>query len=236
LIFPGMLKKLLKLASTPYTKLLENSDWKFKFRNKTYKYFYHPRSYTYFNERAVEIPIFKNILDKFDNQKILEVGSTLCYYISKKYNVVDKYDVSNNIMNKDILNYNPREKYDLIISISTLEHVGWDEDIYGKGKRIKDPKIFIRLLKHLKKLLSKNGVIIFSVPIGYNAYIDRCFRKKEYDFDKLYFLKRTSPFNTWKEAGYKEVKDLKHNNFFGYSRAIAIGVIQKGKTRHNIFL
>ncbi len=35
---------------------------------------------------------------------------------------------------KDIVEFVPQDKYDLIISISTLEHVGWDEQPQKPGK------------------------------------------------------------------------------------------------------
>ena len=32
------------------------------------------------------------------------------------------------MINQDVVDFKTNEKYDLIVSISTLEHVGWDEE------------------------------------------------------------------------------------------------------------
>ena len=48
-------------------------------------------------------------------------------YYKFEHDIVDKYEKKKGIINQDIVDYKPDKKYDLIISISTLEHVGWDE-------------------------------------------------------------------------------------------------------------
>ena len=48
-----------------------------------------------------------------------------------------------------------------IVSISTLEHVGWDENT-------KDPDKIFQAIKNLKSYLVPRGKLIVTMPIGYN--------------------------------------------------------------------
>jgi hypothetical protein len=57
--------------------------------------------------------------------------------------VADKYEVSPGVINKDIVEFVPPQKYDLIVSISTLEHVGWNE-------QPREPTKLLRAIEHLR--------------------------------------------------------------------------------------
>ena len=116
--------KLLLYLRPPGTFILQG---------RPYRYFYHPYNTTWKNERAVEIPI---ILDKiqfyhYQGGRILEVGNVLSNYVHFQHDIIDKYDKSEGVINQDVVDFQPAEnendKYDLIVSISTIEHVGWDE-------------------------------------------------------------------------------------------------------------
>lgn len=48
----------------------------FTFRGKQYRYFYHRYNQTWKNERAVEIPIARELVQEYRGRSILEVGST----------------------------------------------------------------------------------------------------------------------------------------------------------------
>src|SRR4030042_260073 len=101
----------------------------FVFRGLTHDYFYHLYNYTHLNERAIEIPIFLKIIKEHRGKRILEVGNVLSHYVSYQHDILDKYEKGKNIINKDVVDFHPKEKYDLILSISTLEHVGLDENV-----------------------------------------------------------------------------------------------------------
>ena len=45
------------------------------------------------------------------------------------HDVLDKYEKGNNVINDDVVSFSTEVKYDLIVSVSTLEHVGWDENL-----------------------------------------------------------------------------------------------------------
>ena len=225
--FTNILKSTIKFLIIPFVGYFESRKVTFNFQNKSYRYFYNRRNYTFINERAIEIPIFRRIIEKYKTRKILEVGSTLWNYFPQDYDVVDKYDSSLGIIKKDILQYNPKTKYDLIISISTLEHVGWDEYLYSAkiGKNNRD--YFLKTIRHLRSLLSSKGVLVFSVPLGYNRFVDLRITKSTDYFSELYFMQRSLLCNHWKQVAYANLKNIKHIHLFGYSNAIVVGVINK---------
>ncbi|NDG27329.1 MAG: hypothetical protein EB120_09160, partial [Proteobacteria bacterium] len=79
----------------------------------------------------------------------------------------DKYEQAENVINEDIEFFNPGKKYDLIISISTLEHVGNDAP-----EEIDSAKLG-RVLKHItENLISETGTIIITLPINQNKNTD----------------------------------------------------------------
>ncbi|TAK16890.1 MAG: hypothetical protein EPO37_07710, partial [Nitrosarchaeum sp.] len=77
------------------------------------------------NERSVEIPLAIDMLKKNNGKNILEIGNVTSNYCNIPHIVVDKYEKETNIINQDVIDFNSKAKFDLIISISTLEHVGW---------------------------------------------------------------------------------------------------------------
>ena len=169
----------------------------FTFQGSTYKYFTHTYNDTRHNERAVEIALALDLIEKNKNGSILEVGDVLPNYTDFKHLIVDKYDSGDNTIHMDIVNYNPPEKFDLIISISTIEHVGWDSgEERWSGKSLK-------ALKHLQNLLKPGGLMMFTFPLGYNEEIDKLLKDKKIDFAELYCLKRDD-YNGWDETPLDE--------------------------------
>jgi len=138
----------------------------FVFNGQTYKEFYHWYNTTWRGSRAraIEIPIILDLLENCDGE-VLEVGNVLLHYSNIPHDVVDKYEIGENIINEDICDFNNGDKYDLIVSISTLEHIGWDEEP-------KNPSKVITAFENLYTMLKPHGKIIFTIPLGYNSYID----------------------------------------------------------------
>jgi hypothetical protein len=139
----------------------------FIYNNKEFRYFIHWYNHTWSNSRKVEIPIFLDVYYQNLGKDILEVGNVLSHYIPITHDVLDKYEKEQGVINEDIIDFNPDLKYDIVISCSTLEHVGYDEEK-------KDPDGFLKAVNNIRKnVLRAGGVLYLSVPIGYNPGLDR---------------------------------------------------------------
>ena len=194
----------------------------FSFNGKKLNYFVNRYNFTGMNERAVEISIFQSILQSANDKKILEVGNVLSHYLVTKHDVLDKYEKGKNVINEDVVSYASKQKYDLIISVSTLEHVGWDEKIKSKDK-------ILKAIDNLKKLTKKNGRIIFSVPVGYNPYLDEILNKDKITLFKATYIKRISSNNFWVEVSKEEAMKSKYAEPFSNANALLIGEIRVSK-------
>ena len=134
--------------------------------------------------------------------------------------MVDKYERAEGIINADIVDYSPPDKYDLIISISTLEHVGWDRDQ-------KNSKKIPIAVNQLKKMLSPVGKLLVTVPIGFNCFLDEMIRDNALGFSAQHFLKRTSQANEWEEAGWSDVRNSEYGSPYGNANAIMVANYSK---------
>lgn len=194
---------------------------RFSFNGKSYRYFCHPYNTTWRNERRVEVPVVWTEVVKNQGKQILELGNVLSHYFTFDHDVVDKYEQAPSVINKDILKYRPSKKYDLIVSISTLEHIGWEEE-----KR--EPDKTARTVQHLTKLLKPHGTLIITFPIGYNSDLDKLIKTKKLVFDNLSYLKRVSVFNTWKQVDERIWKEKpQYNRPYNNANAIAVGIITR---------
>lgn len=192
----------------------------FTFQNKQYSYLQHPYNITYFGERTVEVPIFLEILKTAKAKRVLEVGNVLSHYTKITHDVVDKYEKAKGVINLDIVTYRPKKKYDLIFSISTLEHIGWDEEP-------KDPTKIVRAMTHVKSMLAPAGLLIASLPLGYNPHVDKLLFQNKLGFTSHAYLRRISKDNEWREVTKKEVKGARYNSPYPYANGLVIAVFNK---------
>lgn len=192
----------------------------FIFQGKTYEYFYHKHNNTWANERAVEIPIIWEILKENEGKSILEVGNMLSSYFSVNHDIVDKYETATNVINQDIVDFHPSKNYNLIVSISTLEHVGWDEIP-------RDPTKIFKVIENFKNLLTSKGICVFTIPIGYNNELDILLNKNQLPISKLFYLKRITKDNRWEEVKWSHISNLRYGSPFNYDNGLIIGIIEK---------
>ena len=199
---------------------MKKSKRNFVFNGKKYNYFYNKYNFTWTNERAVEIAIVRDILRLNRGKRILEVGNVLSHYFNVGHDILDKYERSEGVINEDIVVFRPEKKYDMIISISTLEHIGWDE-------KPRDNKKIIRAIKNLRNILTRNGKIIITLPLGSNRYLDNLLRQGKIKFSKAYYFKRISNNNEWVETDWNQVKNSKYNYPYPFANGLIIGVLKK---------
>jgi hypothetical protein len=202
-----------------------------KILNKHINQIYDDYNNTYINERSIEIPFCINLIkDKIanlQNPNILEIGNTLIHYeksekIARK--ILDKYENYPGVINEDIVEYRPNEKFDLIFSISTLEHVGSD---YGEKNQ---QEKFMEAINRSMDLLKNQGFFIVTLPLFYRQTVDNyVFGNKS--FNEKYFLIRENFNNDWKLSSEDEVKykkdQLGYNLNYPCANSIFIGVVEK---------
>jgi len=193
---------------------------KFVFRGKEYVYLNHPYNLAYQCERAVEIPI---VWSKFQGVegKILEIGNTLSHYYQANHEIIDKYETGTEIINEDFMRFNPQARYDLIVSISTIEHIGFDEEPQDKTKTQE-------ALKNIERLLSKKGCAIVTVPFPYNPELDDIIARKRIAGWDWGFLMKIGA-REWVEVSIEKAKTAKFNYPFPHANCIAVGVFNNAE-------
>lgn len=171
------------------------------------------------NERTVEIPLALRLLDRRRGSRILEVGNVLSAYRRFDHTVVDKYENAIGVINADIVDYRPERPFDLILCLSTLEHVGWDETPRDNGK-------IPRALAAMAAMLAPGGELLVTMPLGYNDVLDRMLDEDSLLFTERRFLKRVSADNRWVEAAWAEVRGSKFGTPFACANAIVVGWVR----------
>lgn len=199
-------------------KAYRTSRVSFYFKGERYRYFDHDYNATWRNERRVEVPIIRRMVVQYPPQEVLEAGNVLSHYFSVSHDIVDKYEVAENVINIDVVDYCTTKKYNLIVSISTLEHIGWDEpdiDLYK----------VLRAIAHLKTCLAPRGKIVITVPVGYNPYLDRFIENGQIHFLYAGYLRRISNYNTWIEVSWHDARRLKYGYPYSCAHGLVIGII-----------
>jgi SAM-dependent methyltransferase len=171
-----------------------NSPARFAFQNRKYRYFCHWYNQAYANERTVEIPIVCEIVRSYRGKRILEVGNVLSHHYAVDHEIIDKYEAAPKVINEDIATFKPEgRKYDLIFSISTLEHVGTSEIA-------PDPMKPLRAIENLRQLLAPGGIIAITIPVGQNPHLDTLLRENRILFTRRTCMKRVSWDNQWQQV------------------------------------
>ncbi len=198
--------------------LLFRSKKTFSLDGRVYHYATHLSNATFRVERAVEIPL---AIEMFPwAGAILEIGNVLSQYIRFSHDIVDKYEKGDGVQNIDIVDYSPEQRYDLIVCISTLEHVGWDETP-------KEPEKILTAIEAIKKLLSDKGKLLITVPLGYNEFLDQCIADGRLGFSRTLFMKRISHMNDWVETNFEDASAHKYGEIYPCANGIAIGIFEK---------
>jgi len=194
----------------------------FSFRGRTYEYLYHPHNFTWNNERTVEVPIvWESVRSAAENGKrVLEVGNVLSFYYPISHDVLDKYERGEGLINEDAFYFRPQGEYDIIVSISTMEHVGWDPPDEPEPEKIRGS------LLNLKRALAPGGEMIVTMPLGWNPEMDKRLFSGELPFDAEYFLQRIDAKNRWEEIPKGKARGSRYGKPFHAANAIVVGIIR----------
>lgn len=190
----------------------------FNFAGANYRYHAHLYNTTWRNERTVEVPIVVQAISNRRGGRLLEVGNVLAHYGVSGHVVVDKYERAKGVVNADIVEFHDPDGFDLIVSISTLEHIGFEEET-------PDPIKPLRVVEHLAGLLKPGGEALVTFPLGYNPDLDELVRRSSQGFGDLRGLRRVSADNRWVEATVAELIGTRYGSPYPSANALAVARI-----------
>lgn len=178
-------------------------------------YFVHDYHYTWLNERAVEIALAHDLLERQPGAEVLEVGNVLGHYSTMAHTVVDKYEQAPGVLNHDVADLDLGRTFDLVMAISTLEHVGLDEDVLDDEKPA-------RAIDRLRAHLAPGGLLWVTHPVGYNLALDEQIRSGELGFDRLRALRRETSRNVWREVPVEDVWGTHYDRLLYTAHALVL--------------
>lgn len=191
----------------------------FTYQGLRLTHFVHPYNRTWENERSLEIPIVTSWLGAKRGESVLELGNVMSHYISFPHVIVDKYEQGIAVVNKDIIDFQFSRPFEMIFSISTIEHVGYD-----CGEPF-DPDKPLQAIKKMYSLLSDHGEMLLTFPIGYNPSIDDLILQRKFDFTRIYFWGNDGVSLQWRQL--TESLDRIVSNARKGRKTVCVCVVQK---------
>jgi SAM-dependent methyltransferase len=200
----------------------------FQFQGKTCQCFYHGYNMTWAGERMIEVPIAKSYLDRYRGKHVLEVGNVLSHYFPVSHEILDKFERGTGIINKDVVEFLPAKRYDLILSISTFEHIGFDDDSdVSSGKKIGEA------IAACRGILKPDGKFVMTVPLGYNPDLDRLITNSELDASAEFYMRRVQKLD-WEPASKEEALRCPYRTPFPYASALLIAEFSNPCGSHSV--
>jgi len=194
----------------------------FTFAGQAYRYHAAIYNRTWTNERTVELPIVIRAIAERPGARVLEVGNVLAHYGVSGHTVVDKYETAPGVLNRDILDVEDAAGFDLVVSISTLEHTGFEEEV-------DEPEKPARVAAHLGRLLRPGGRAIVTFPLGYNPGLDALVSERPEAFGELRGLRRVSADNRWTEMPVPDLLGARYGAPFPSANALVVAIITGGR-------
>ncbi|MDQ2905173.1 MAG: hypothetical protein ABI456_03855 [Ktedonobacteraceae bacterium] len=230
------------------------ATWSRQFTFRDREIFYNRIPFNNRAERAVEVPLaFDFLARRQSKERMLEVGNVLQYYENalsdvlciRGRRIIDKFEVGYGIDNIDIINVDPEEKYQTIISVSTVEHVGQNSSPtgrFGEQKKSADREAPLTAIAKIYDLLAVDGHALLTVPFGKlvdggwyvqfsSEYLGLLTTKYNIPQEALSvgYLKRvalesrwSNPHQRWVEAAAGELSTIRYDNIASGARAIAV--------------
>lgn len=205
------------LIGLPWT--VPGTHGAFTFGERSYRYRFHPYKRSWLTERAVEVPLAQAVVDQYAGQRILEIGNVLSHYAPQSHTIVDKYEEQSGVLNLDVFDLDQLGQFDLVVVVSTIEHVGRDEEP-------QDPTLAVKALHALEGLVAPGGRLLLTVPIGYHYGLDASLRAGGFPFTRTSALRRTG-VTRWEEVSPETVWDRPYDFLLYAARAVFIGEYER---------
>lgn len=191
------------------------ADERFAFGDAELCYEYSLYGQTWRNERTIEIPLARHFLSESGRGHVLEVGNVLGHYGMRGHQVLDRYERNlPGVINDDVITFDPAARFDAILSISTLEHVRWDEDD-------QDPHGSAKALENLHRLLAPGGRMLVTIPIGWNPGVDADIAAGRFALDRSIFYRRTSRFD-WEVCSSEQALSTRYGMPFEAANGLLV--------------
>jgi SAM-dependent methyltransferase len=130
--------------------------------------------------------------------------------------VLDKFEKGEGIINEDITNFRPLKQYDLIFSVSTFEHIGFDDEAENSSAaKIREA------IAACRSFLKPAGKLVLTVPLGYNPELDRMIHNSELAASREFYLRRATRLD-WVMTNQKEALTCPYKTRFPYASAILV--------------
>jgi len=145
-------------------------------------YFDHSYNHTALNSRRVEIPVVRWFIHQCrPKSRVLEVGNVLAHYGVAHWPVVDLHE--RGAINADVMRWKPGKPVDLLVSISTIEHIGFGR--YAGPKPVKASSVLARF----KNFLAPGGEAVVTAPTRYNPELDAELKSGALGADRIWFMR-----------------------------------------------
>ena len=173
---------------------------------------------TWANERCVELALARALMAGVPPERTLEVGHVTPHYFQGGHQVVDKYEPA--ALQVDIVDFDPAERFDLILSISTFEHIAFDEPGGPKAPHQVAAKVRAAL-ERCRGLLAPGGLLAITVPLGYNPALDAMIAADELAWARASWFKRF-PRRTWRRVSRSEAVRCRYGSPRAFANAIVL--------------
>jgi SAM-dependent methyltransferase len=207
-------------AGLPWT--IAGAHGGFSLAGRRYPYLYARHKLSWLTERTVEVPVIQALVDRHRSERLLEVGNVLSHYRRQSHTVVDRYERAPGVLNRDVLELGGLGSFDLIVGISTLEHVGLDE-------HPPDPHKALRAVGVLCGLLVPGGRLVLTVPAGYNPVFDAAIRCGDFPVARLAALRREAGQREWREVDPEEAWRAPYDRLLYRARAVVFACVEAAR-------
>lgn len=186
---------------------------------------------TWSNERIVELAVVRYELDR-NPGRVLEIGAVLRHYpeldVPDRRTTVDKYERADGVIASDLFDYAPPSDFDLVVSVSTIEHFGVDEHDHPE-----QPDRAIDALRYIAAvLLAPGGRGVVTVPLGYNPALDAVVdgsRGVDGVSVAAVYRRTTGLTNRWERCRPVDVATATYGARFRTASAVAVLVVRPSR-------
>jgi hypothetical protein len=201
-------------VATGLPRTVRGEHGRFALGGESYPYLFHRHKQTWLSERAVEVPVVRRLVERHRGRRVLEVGNVLAHYGGpSEHVVVDKYERAPSVLNLDVSEVGDLGPFDLIVAISTLEHVGWDEEP-------RHPAAGPAAIDTLRAALAPEGRLMITVPAGYNPVFDRSLASGAAPLTRSAALRREPGTSRWHEVPVEEAWRVPYDFLLYSARAV----------------